>query len=138
MKARNELKDTLFDVSNEVVIITGVCGQLGNAYAETFLNRGSRVVGLDLKNSSISDDLSRLYPDNFIFIEADVTNKHSLEKSLVLIDDTFGKPTVLINNAAIDSPPNSSNEDSMSYENYSEDSWDKVLDVNEFVSWCNK
>jgi len=130
MKIKENLSERLFDVSEEIVIITGVCGQLGNAYAEAFLNSGSQVVGIDMKASTSSANLSESYPDHFIFIEADVTNRASLQESLVSIKDNFGAPSVLINNAAIDSPPNSSNEDNTAYENYPEDSWYKVIDVN--------
>jgi len=34
--------DSLFDVSREVVLITGVSGQLGNEYAKAFLQRGAQ------------------------------------------------------------------------------------------------
>ncbi len=42
----------------------------------------------------------------------------------------FGTPTVLINNAAIDSPPSAPPEENGPFEDYPEASWDKVVDVN--------
>jgi NAD(P)-dependent dehydrogenase (short-subunit alcohol dehydrogenase family) len=42
----------------------------------------------------------------------------------------FGTPTVLVNNAAIDSPPSAPLEENGSFEDYPEASWDKVIDVN--------
>ena len=42
----------------------------------------------------------------------------------------FGVPTVLINNAAIDSPPSSPPEENGPFEEYPESSWDKVMSVN--------
>ena len=38
--------DSLFNVSSDLVLITGACGQLGSEYAKTFLIRGAKVVGL--------------------------------------------------------------------------------------------
>ena len=130
MKEINEQNEILFDVSSEIVVITGVSGQLGISYARAFLDRGAKVAGIDLQDVSNNHDFSRLYSDQYLFVEGDVTNKKSLEHCLDSINDVFGAPSVLVNNAGIDSPPDSSNEDSISYENYPEASWDKVIDVN--------
>lgn len=120
----------MFDISNEIIIITGVNGQLGISYAKTFLELGSRVVGLDIIKSEQCDLLKYAYPDRFIFCNADVTNKNSLIDALKKTESNFGTPTVLVNNAAIDSPPSSPPEENGPFEEYPESSWDKVIDVN--------
>ena len=122
--------DPLYDISQEIIIITGVSGQLGNEYAKACLQRGGRVAGLDLFQSLTSETLSEQYPDHYLFFTADVTNKSSLQKNLVDIVSSFGSPTVLINNAAIDSPPSAPPEENGAFEDYPEASWDKVIDVN--------
>ena len=122
--------DTLFNVSSEVVLITGVCGQLGAEYARAFLIRGAKVVGLDVRPSASSDALAEQYPAHYLFCEADVTSKTSLQQAQAAILAAFGKPTVLINNAAIDSPPSAPPEENGPFEDYPEASWDKVIDVN--------
>jgi NAD(P)-dependent dehydrogenase (short-subunit alcohol dehydrogenase family) len=122
--------DAIFDVSREIVLITGVSGQLGSEYAKAFLARGARVVGLDVRTSAGSDDLESLYPTKYLFCASDVTTKDSLQKALVRILSYFGTPTVLINNAAIDSPPSAPPEENGPFEDYPEASWDKVIDVN--------
>ena len=98
-------KDLLFDVGGKIVLITGIAGQLGGEYAKAFLERGARVVGLDFRSSAGSDAIAVQYPDNYLFCTSDVTSKSSLQKALSEIVGKFGIPTVLINNAAIDSPP---------------------------------
>lgn len=122
--------DQLFDVSREIVLITGVSGQLGGEYASAFLKRGARVVGLDVRPSAGSETLSHDYPNQFLFREADVTDKLTLQNALHKVEQQFGAPTVLINNAAIDSPPSASPEENGPFEDYPEASWDKVMDVN--------
>lgn len=122
--------DQLFDVSREIVLITGVTGQLGNEYAKAFLQRGSSVVGLDVRSSASSELLINDYPSKFLFCVADVTNKFALQKSLINAKQRFGIPSVLINNAAIDSPPSAPPEENGPFEDYPEASWDKVMDVN--------
>jgi NAD(P)-dependent dehydrogenase (short-subunit alcohol dehydrogenase family) len=123
------MTDTLFDVSRERVLITGVSGQLGAEYAKAFLARGAKVVGLDVGASERSEELSAAYPASYCFILADVTNKTILQNALTLVLES-GFPTVLINNAAIDSPPSAPPEENGPFEDYPEASWDKVVDVN--------
>jgi len=122
--------DPLFDVSRDIVLITGVTGQLGGEYAKTFLQRGARVVGLDIRRSGTGDALGRDYSNRYLFLEADVTDRRSLERTLLEVERQFGTPTVLINNAAIDSPPSAPPEENGHFEDYPEASWDKVMDVN--------
>jgi NAD(P)-dependent dehydrogenase (short-subunit alcohol dehydrogenase family) len=122
--------DKLFSVQNEVVVITGVSGQLGSSYAQSFLERGAKVVGLDVGSSNRNQGLDKQYPDQFLFLKADVTNKNSLINGLNASSAQFGPPTVLINNAALDSPPSSPPEENGPFETYPETSWDKVIEVN--------
>lgn len=124
------MSDLLFAVDGDVVVITGVSGQLGHQYAQAFLQRGARVAGLDLKQSSSSQQLASQYPDHFSFCECNVTRIDSLQSALAAVRHRFGEPTVLVNNAAIDSPPNAPLEETGPFEDYPDDSWDRVMDVN--------
>jgi NAD(P)-dependent dehydrogenase (short-subunit alcohol dehydrogenase family) len=123
-------RDSLFEVSKEVVIVTGSSGRLGAEYASAFLERGARVVGLDTRHSKASEKLAEAYPDTYFPCTADVTQKSSLTHILNDITHKFGAPTVLINNAAIDSPPSAPPEENGPFEDYPEASWDKVMNVN--------
>lgn len=123
-------RDSLFDVGDALVSITGVSGQLGAEYARAFLARGARVAGLDVRPSAASDALTAQYPDTYLFCASDVTSKASLQQALQVVVERFGTPTVLINNAAIDSPPSAPPEENGPFEDYPEASWDKVVDVN--------
>jgi NAD(P)-dependent dehydrogenase (short-subunit alcohol dehydrogenase family) len=124
------MNERLFNVSREVVLITGAAGQLGGSYAKAFLEQGARVVALDLRPSPHTKALGDGYADRFLFCEADVTSKSSLQEALRQVQARFGEPTVLVNNAAIDSPPSAPPEENGPFEDYPEASWDKVLDVN--------
>lgn len=122
--------DQLFDVSSEIVLITGASGQLGGEYANAFLQRGARVVGLDVRPSAGSESLQAQYPGRYLFCASDVTDKATLQQAQEVVIGKFGVPTVLINNAAIDSPPSAPPEENGPFEDYPEASWDKVMDVN--------
>lgn len=120
----------IFDISSEIILITGVCGILGNKYANYLLSQNARVIGLDLDENDKSEKLIKEFPSKFKFINCDITSSQSILKAIDIIKDEFPTPTVLINNAAIDSPPMSSAEENGPFEDYPESSWDKVMNVN--------
>lgn len=122
--------DYLFDVSREIVLVTGASGQLGGEYIRTFLERGARVAGLDLFQSVANKMLAGEFPERYLFCAVDVTDKNSLHEAQAEVEHRFGFPSVLINNAAIDSPPSAPSEENGPFEEYPEASWDKVIDVN--------
>ena len=97
--------EDLFSVEDDIVIITGASGQLGLSYQKAFLDRGASVVGLDIVKSSEIENLKALHENSYMYITADVTSKDSLKSALDRTLSTFGRPTVLINNSAIDCPP---------------------------------
>lgn len=124
------MRKNLFDISQDVVLITGVSGQLGSEYARSFLLGGAKVIGLDVASSVRSEGLAREFAETYSFVAADVSIKASLLDALEKSKGHFGAPTVLINNAAIDSPPSALSEENGPFEDYPESSWDKVIDVN--------
>ena len=121
----------IFDVSQEIVLITGSNGQLGAEYTKLFLENGARVIGLDIRSTIINDEFTANYPNQYLFFQSDITIKSSLENALKSIFLELGtSPTVLINNAAIDSPPSAPKDENGPFEKYPEKSWDKVMNVN--------
>ena len=121
---------SLFGVNDKVVVLTGVSGQLGAKYAEAYLMNGAHVAGLDIMENERTANLKNSYPNNFHFIISDITNRKSVENAIQVIIDKFGSPEILINNAAIDSPPSASASENGLFEEYPEKSWDKVMEVN--------
>jgi NAD(P)-dependent dehydrogenase (short-subunit alcohol dehydrogenase family) len=63
-------------------------------------------------------------------VRGDVTDRGSLERALVHIERDWGTPHVLVNNAALDSPPNAAAGGNGPFETYPLDSWRRVIDVN--------
>jgi NAD(P)-dependent dehydrogenase (short-subunit alcohol dehydrogenase family) len=122
--------DGLFAIDRDVIVISGVSGQLGRNYARGCLERGARVAGLDLQSSAATDGLASSFPDRFTFCTCDVTHVDDLRNALDATRRSFGDPTVLINNAAIDSPPGAPAAETGPFEEYPDASWDRVMDVN--------
>jgi NAD(P)-dependent dehydrogenase (short-subunit alcohol dehydrogenase family) len=122
-----------FDVKDRIIIVTGGLGQLGKQFSSVLLDYGAKVAVFD----SIVDDkrISERFGDrkndeNLMFVQVDITHRESIEKGLKLINDRWGIPSGLINNAALDSPPNSPANENGPFEAYPENSWDKVMEVN--------
>lgn len=120
----------LFSIKNKNIVLTGAAGILGSAYARLFLEHGARVACLDIRRSDNDQKNNEAYPNEYKFIEVDLTNRHQVKEAFKIFEFHFGVPNVLVNNAAIDSPPNASSVENGPFEVYPEDSWDKVMDAN--------
>ena len=119
----------LFDIAGRTIVLSGGMGQLGKQYISVLLDSGANVAVLDI---SIKPDTGefQVMDEHLIYIRCDITKKSELLKSLEIVQGYWGTPYGLINNAALDSPPNSSAYDNGPLEDYPEDSWDKVISVN--------
>ena len=121
----------LFGLKGRVIVITGGLGQLGKEYAGALSSAGAKVVLLDV--SPEGEDLLKSVkgpPENLFYMRTDVTDKGSLKEALARITDELGVPYGLVNNAAIDSPPDAPTEENGPFETYPEASWDRVMEVN--------
>jgi NAD(P)-dependent dehydrogenase (short-subunit alcohol dehydrogenase family) len=68
---------------------------------------------------------------DFLFVAADVRRRASLEDGLRAIRQRWGEaPYGLVNNAALDSPPDAPIEENGPFETYPEASFEKVMEVN--------
>jgi len=106
--------DTLFNLNQKVVLITGACGQLGQILCQGFLNAGCTVIGTDL---SIDNTIK-----NVCYYELDVTKKHAHISLYETIIQQYRAIDVLINNAGVSTFEN--------FEERSEEDFDWVMDVN--------
>jgi NAD(P)-dependent dehydrogenase (short-subunit alcohol dehydrogenase family) len=105
------MSDDLFSLNGRLAIVTGGAGQLGAEIVRGLEDRGARVAVFD-----IAADPFRV----------DVTDRAALEAAV----DEVGTPHILVNAAALDSPPDAPAEEVGPVETYPEASFDKVMDVN--------
>ena len=125
------MTDPLFSVAGKVALVTGGMGQLGRQFALTLARRGAKVVVLDQRIDPAA--VAQRFGDSaaaMTFLAADVTRRESLAAVLLEIKARVGAPEVLINNAALDSPPGSPAGENGPFEDYPESSFDKVMEVN--------
>ena len=102
------MKD-LFRIDGDIAVVTGALGKLGPIWIETLLAGGARVFALDLPKTDISPGFEKLQkrfdPSQLVLDRADVRDRQSLEDACGRCLQTFGVPTILVNNAGIDQPP---------------------------------
>jgi NAD(P)-dependent dehydrogenase (short-subunit alcohol dehydrogenase family) len=122
----------LFDVQGRVVIITGGLGQLGHQFSLALAERGAKVAIFDVQVTPqrVTERFGQYSENSLLCLSVDITNRSSIETGLEHVITKWGVPHALINNAALDSPPNAPAEENGPFETYPEVSWDNVMQVN--------
>ena len=118
----------LFDLSDEVALVTGGLGRLGRAYVRTLALAGARVAALDIAGA----------PDTFHALSAegcevrtemvDLTQRAAVEAAIARIAADLGAPTILVNNAGMGSSPAAAGAENGRFEDYPEVAWDTMID----------
>ena len=129
-KNSKKVTKKLFDLSGKVAIVTGAAGQLGGEYVRALLEAGASVSAFDIRLDSPKGKLKEIESNKLLPVMANITSRKSVEQGLKIVLSHFGKPHILINNAAIDVPPNASEHDTGPFETCSESSWKIMMDVN--------
>lgn len=128
------MSDKLFSVENKICIVTGGLGQIGKNFVEELHNRGAKVAVFSrtVNHKRIEDTFpkDRFNHDNLAFYAVDINKKETIEAALDQIEDTWGTPTVLVNNAGIDTQPSAPPEVSGPFEHFPEEVFREVVDVN--------
>jgi NAD(P)-dependent dehydrogenase (short-subunit alcohol dehydrogenase family) len=123
----------LFDLGGRVIVITGGLGQLGRQFAAAVVGHGGRAAVLDVRAPE-DRTLGGLVPaermERVLPVVADVTQRASLEAALARIERHWETPFGLVNNAALDSPPDAPASENGPYEEVPEAAFDRVMDVN--------
>ena len=123
----------IFSISERVVVITGGLGQLGRQFSRALAARGARIAVFDVAaeapgaGEGLGEEFS---PRNLLICPVDVTRRSSIEAGLARVLEVWGPPYALINNAALDSPPNAPPEENGPFETQPGESFDRVLEVN--------
>jgi NAD(P)-dependent dehydrogenase (short-subunit alcohol dehydrogenase family) len=105
----------LFSLADRVAVVTGGAGQVGSEIVRGLEERGARVAVFDLA------------ADRF---PVDVTDRAALEAATNEVVAEWGVPHVLVNAAALDSPPDAPADEAGPFESYPEHSFDEVMAVN--------
>ncbi len=121
---------SLFNLSGKTAIVTGAAGQLGGEYVRALLGAGASVAALDIRPDNPKGNLKEIDSERFQLAEVDITSRASIRSALETVTARFGNPDILINNAAIDAPPDACEQETGPFETYPESSWELMMDVN--------
>lgn len=122
--------EMLYHLAGKVAVVTGAAGQLGGEYVRTLLDTGASVAACDVKLDNPKGRLLELQSERLLLVQVDITDRKSIEKALEKITAKLGTPSILINNAAIDAPPNANDQETGPFETYPELSLQTMMDVN--------
>jgi NAD(P)-dependent dehydrogenase (short-subunit alcohol dehydrogenase family) len=114
----------MFDFTDQVVIVTGAAGSLGEATARAFRDAGAQLILIDLKLEDLEDTFSDLAEaDDHLLVAADLTDAGTVESSIYEAVQQFGRVDVLANIAGgfTMGPP---------VHETDVETWDHMLDMN--------
>ncbi|HBT81321.1 TPA: short-chain dehydrogenase [Candidatus Giovannonibacteria bacterium] len=119
----------MFNLAGRTAVVTGGAGNLGSEYVKTLAQAGASVAVFDIadkKNPKLEELLKSGHPVKIYKI--DLTKKNEVEKALAEASGELGVPTILINNAGLDSHPSAPAAQNGPFEDYPEEVWDAMLD----------
>jgi NAD(P)-dependent dehydrogenase (short-subunit alcohol dehydrogenase family) len=105
----------LFSLDGRVAIVTGGAGQIGAEIARGLEWQGAHVAVFDLEAERF---------------RVDVTDRATLEAATEELVREVGPPHILVNAAALDSPPDAPPEEVGPVESYPEAAFDEIMNVN--------
>lgn len=127
------MQHDLFSVQDKIVVITGAFGQIGIEFSRAFLEGGARVALIS--RSASTDLLRKHFPQaheakKALAVPIDITDQRSIETGLAIIEQNWGAPHVLINNAGLDTQPSAPPEVSGPFEEFPVEVFREVVDIN--------
>ena len=121
----------LFSLKGKTAIVTGGLGQLGTQYVKSLLEAGAKVAVFDVKVDKLNSFFQENKENQFLKIyQVDITDKKSISEGLTRVMRDLGVPTILVNNAALDAPPNAPASENGPFEDFPGESLDKSYAVN--------
>lgn len=129
------MSDKLFNLENKICVVTGGLGQLGVQYAKELYSRGARVA---VWGRSVSPErIAKAFGEDaktdsrLLFCKVDINDKATISAALDEMERAWhDAPDVLVNNAGIDTQPSAPPEVSGPFENFPEEVFREVVDVN--------
>lgn len=120
----------LFNLKNQVVILTGGLGKIGTEYTEVLVKANARVAIFDLSDQPNEKlkQLTSTYP--LLFLKVDITKEGEVLNALATVEKKWDVPTILVNNAGWKASPNEATKASVPFENYPLDVWEEIFRIN--------
>ncbi len=130
METQNNYLSKLFSLEGKIAIVTGGMGRLGTEFTRALVQAGAKVAIFDMVDTPNQDllDLSLKYPIKFL--KVNICIETEVEQAVKVVEDIWGTPNLLINNAGWRASPNEKSRASVPFEGYPMNVWDEVFLVN--------
>lgn len=109
-------------MNKKVCVITGGTRGIGFATVEAFLEEGYQVILFGSRQETVEKALSKLEGKSVEGRWTNLTDEMAMHEEFQAIKNKFGSIDVLVNNAGVS--------DAKPFEEYTEDHFDKVMDLN--------
>lgn len=122
----------IFDLSNQVIVLTGSAGRLGKNFSHVLADAGANLVLIDInnkENKKLEKQLLKKFKTKILTSNTDITEKKQLEILAKQVIKKFGKVNGLVNNAFY-SPRLNVEKSAMKFEEYETEMWNDVISVN--------
>lgn len=108
-------------MTKQIALVTGASRGIGKAIAEKLADDGFFVVGTATSDTG-AESISNYLSENGKGIKLDVTDADSIAEAIKMVNDEFGAPSVLVNNAGI-------TRDNLLMR-MKDDEWDDIINTN--------
>ena len=89
-----------YDLSNEVVIVTGAARGVGRAIVRRFVDAGAKVLAADREADGLAETVGA-YGDEVVGVHADISTQDGTDAIVGGAVEHFGRLDVCVNNAAV-------------------------------------
>jgi 3-oxoacyl-[acyl-carrier protein] reductase len=108
-------------MTNQIALVTGASRGIGRAIAERLADDGFIVIGTATSDAG-AESISGYLGENGKGFKLDVSDAESIEEVIKAVNDEFGAPTVLVNNAGV-------TRDNLLMR-MKDDEWDDIINTN--------
>ena len=119
------MKDTLFDLSNRVALITGGSKGLGKAMARIFAEAGADIVISSRHEDELKSALDEITAGTGVrgkYFVADMTDRSQVKRLADNSLEAMGRVDILVNNAGSNVPEE--------IDQVTDENWDRILELN--------
>ena len=123
--------NTLFNLKNKTIMLTGSAGRLGSRFAHVLSQAGADVILVDIaksENKKLEQELSNLYKTNPTAFSVDISKQIEMKQLVKKIISKYSKIDVLINNAHF--VPRTHPKRDAPFEEYPLNLWDQTTGIN--------
>lgn len=122
------MSQNLFDLKDQVALITGGSGVLGMVFARALADQGARIIIADIDEDrckACAAEITKITGEQSLGVLLDVSDQKAVESAVGRAEASFGHVDILINNAAAQPPGMFA-----PLEEYSVEVWNRVMAVN--------